>query len=236
MDHAVWFFVIMLGLAVVIVVGIILTWLSSRGKFMFLDNVVHERAKVVQPWHQFRREGNSLFLWRFVFGLICLAVFSILLIRGFFIATLISQEGFHSGVVMAIVRMVLLMMPVGIIIAYISFFLNDFVVPIMYINNTTASQAWGRFLPLFREHWIWFILYGLLVLILRILVIVCVVMVGLFTCCLGFILLAIPYIGTVITLPIPYTFRAFSLEFLEQFGPDYTIFPQPEDRIAKEFI
>jgi hypothetical protein len=236
MDHAVWFFLIMFGLAVVMVIGIILTWLSSRGKFMFLDNVVHERAKVIQPWHQFRREGNSLFLWRLVFGLICLAVFSILLIRGFFIATLISQEGFHSDVVMTIVKMVLFIIPVGIIIAYILLFLNNFVVPIMYINNVTASQAWGRFLLLFREHWIWLILYGLIVLILRILVIVCVIMVGLFTCCLGFILLAIPYIGTVILLPISYTFRAFSLEFLEQFGPDYTIFPRIEYRAENDSI
>jgi hypothetical protein len=171
-----------------------------------------------------------------VFGLICLVVFSILLIRGFFIVTLIDQEGFHSGVVMTIIKMVLLIMPVGIIIAYISFFLNDFVVPIMYINNMTTSQAWDRFLPLFREHWIWFLLYGLIVLMLRLIVIACVVMVGLFTCCLGFILLAIPYIGTVVTLPIPYTFRAFSLEFLEQFGPDYTIFPHPEDRITEDWI
>ena len=59
---------------------------------------------------------------------------------------------------------------------------------------------------------------------------------GLFTCCLGFTLLAIPYIGSVVTLPISYTFRTFSLEFLEQFGPGYTIFPRPEDTAASEPI
>jgi len=36
--------------------------LRSRGKFMFLDNVVHDRAEVSQPWQDFRRLGNSLFL------------------------------------------------------------------------------------------------------------------------------------------------------------------------------
>jgi len=137
---------------------------------------------------------------------------------------------------MAIVSMALLALSVIIIIAYISLFLDDFVVPIMYINNVKASQAWRHFLSLFAKHWFCFILYGLLVLMLRLLVIVCVVMVGLFTCCLGFILLGIPYIGSVVTLPISYTFRAFSLEFLEQFGPDYTIFPRPEDTAASELI
>ncbi len=228
MEHAVWFFLILFGIAFVIAVTILLAWLSSRGKFMFLDNVVHERARVTQPWHQFRAEGNSLFLWRLAFGVICMAVIILFLIRGFFLTTQIYQDGFHAGIVMTIVRMALFVVPVAIIIAYISLFLNDFVVPIMYINNVTASQAWRRFLPLFTEHWLWFILYGLLVLMLHLLVIVCVIMVGLFTCCLGFILLGIPYIKSVVTLPISYTFRAFSLEFLEQFGPDYTIFPLPE--------
>jgi hypothetical protein len=51
------------------------------------------------------------------------------------------------------------------------------------------------------------------------------IMFGLFTCLLGFALLLIPYIGTVITLPIWYTLRAFSLEFLAQFGLEYDLFP-----------
>ena len=236
MEHAVWLFLIIFGVAVGIAVVVLLAWLSSRGKFMFLDNVVHERAEVIQPWHQFKMEGNSLFLWRLAFGVICMAVIILFLIRGFFIASQVYQDGFDAGGMMTIVRMGLLVLFVIIIIAYISLFLNDFVVPIMYINNVTASQAWRLFLPLFRKHWFYFIFYGLLVLVLRFLVGICVLMVGLFTCCLGFILLAIPYIGSVVTLPISYTFRAFSLEFLEQFGPDYTIFPQNEYMARSESI
>jgi hypothetical protein len=37
----------------------------------------------------------------------------------------------------------------------------------------------------------------------------------------------IPYVGTVVTLPIWYTLRAFSLEYLAQFGPEYDLFPEP---------
>jgi MFS family permease len=236
MDHAVWLFLIILGITVVSAIIILSAWLSSRGKFMFLDNVVHERARVTQPWHRFKMEGDSLFLWRLAFGIICLAVIILFLVRAFFIAAQICQEGFYAGLVMTIVRMALLMMPVAIIITYISLFLTDFVVPIMYINNVTASQAWRLFLPLFVKHWFCFILYGLLVLVLRFFVTIIVVIAGLFTCCLGFILLAIPYIGSVVTLPISYTFRAFSLEFLEQLGPDYTIFPRPEYTAVSESI
>jgi len=42
-------------------------------------------------------------------------------------------------------------------------------------------------------------------------------------------LLIIPYIGTVVTLPFWYTFRAFSLEYLAQFGPDYNLLPPAEE-------
>jgi hypothetical protein len=234
MDHAVWFYIIILGIIILTVAGILLAWLSSRGKFMFLDNVVNEHARVTRPWHQFKMEGNSLFLWRLVFGIICFAVVILFLIRGFFLAKQIYQEGFHPSLVMIIVRIALLGAPVAIIIAYIYLFLNDFVVPIMYMNNMRASRAWRLFIPLFVKHWFSFILYGLLVLVLRFFVGIIVALVGLFTCCLGFILLAIPYIGSVVTLPVSYTFRAFSLEFLEQFGPAYSIFPRPEYTDMKE--
>jgi len=43
------------------------------------------------------------------------------------------------------------------------------------------------------------------------------------------LLLITPYIGSVVLLPVSYTFRAFSVEFLEQFGDDFTIFPKQKD-------
>ena len=75
----------------------------------------------------------------------------------------------------------------------------------------------------------YFFLYGLIILALYILLFICIVIAGLFTCCIGFIILSIPYIGTVILLPVSYTFRAMSVEFLEQFGPEFKIFPSLYD-------
>jgi hypothetical protein len=39
------------------------------------------------------------------------------------------------------------------------------------------------------------------------------------TCCLG----ALPYVGTVILLPVFVCLRAFTLVFFRQFGPDYDV-------------
>lgn len=128
--------------------------------------------------------------------------------------------------------MALLFILTAIVIGFISMFLNSFVAPIMYKNNIKATQAWGSFLSLFKLYPFHFILYGLLVFVLGILAVIFIAVAGLLTCCIGLLLVIIPYIGTVVTLPIWYTFRAFSLEFLAQFGPEFELFPPSAESSA----
>jgi hypothetical protein len=113
-----------------------------------------------------------------------------------------------------------------LICAYISLFLNDFVVPLMYKNSSNTWIGWSRFMLIFSRHFIYFVLYGLVKFTLYLIVIFFIVIIGFMTCCIGFLILLIPYISSVILLPVSVTFRAFSLEFLEQFGPEYKIFPE----------
>jgi len=229
MDHPGWFLLIMSGIFFIFALTILLTWLSSRGKFMFLDNVVHDRARVVKPWYEFRSLANSLFIWRFCYGLICFVLFISFFVFCFFIIYNIQQSGPpRLLMIFPIAGLFLVFLFMVIAAAYISLFLTDFVVPIMYKNNMTIIPAWGRFLSLFTRHSPCFLLYGVLVLALYIVVFLCILVAGLLTCCIGFLVLIIPYIGSVILLPVSYTFRAFSLEFLAQFGPELTLFPQSE--------
>jgi hypothetical protein len=226
-DHPGWFLLIVFSLCFLIVLAVVLTWLSSRGKFMFLDNVVHDRAQVVKPWHEFRALGNSLFIWRLCYGLVCFVVFITFFI--FCLFTIYHLDASDPPVLLKILPLAgmgLMFMALLITAGYISLFLTDFVVPLMYKHNLASLGAWDYFLSLLKKHILHFLLYGILVFFLNILVIICVVIIGLFTCCMGFIFLIIPYIGSVLLLPISYSFRAFSLEFLEQFGPDFTLFPQ----------
>jgi hypothetical protein len=98
----------------------------------------------------------------------------------------------------------------------------------MYKDNLTATKAWGRFLSIFNKHPFHFILFGLFIFVLMVGFMIGVIFAGFMTCCIGFILLVIPYIGTVITLPVWYTLRAFSLEYFAQFGTEYNVFPPSE--------
>lgn len=224
--HPGWVALITLGAALALIVYAVLTWLSSRGTFMFLDNVVYDRAEVVAPWKRYKRLGNSLFLWRLGFTLICLVV---LVLWAAFFFTSASHQYAASGdtriPVLFIVEMAVLALFMVVVMGYISLFLKSFVVPIMARHNLTAIPAWERFLSLFDEAPLHFVFYGLFVLALGSTALTLVAVTGMLTCCVGFLALLIPYLGTVITLPIWYLFRAFSLEYLGQFGPDYALFP-----------
>ncbi|MCD4695216.1 MAG: hypothetical protein K8S16_03160 [Bacteroidales bacterium] len=226
-SHPFWFTLIVTGVIFLFVLSIVLTWVSSRGKFMFLYNVVNDKAEVKIPWYEYKREGNSLFLWRFIYGLIC---FIIVIVSFVFIFVMIRNiyydyMGF-SAKIFSILGMVLYFLVLFIVMGYISLYLNSFIIPIMYKYKITTSHAWFKFLPLLSRNLGNFILYGIFVFVLIILVVIAVLIFGFASCCIGFLLLIIPYIGSVVFLPISYTYRAFSVEYLEQFGDDFKIFPE----------
>ncbi len=225
-DNPGWFFLITFGAVCIFAIIVVFNWLSSRGKFMFLDNVVHKRALVSKPWHDFKNLGNSLFLWRFVYGLICfIVIFGFL---GFLWNSTSSRFWDSNGDVpwFHLFQMGFLFILVILTISYIEVMLDSFVIPIMYKQNLSATQAWQIFLDLHWANFAHFILFGLLAFMIMIAIIVMVVLFGLLTCCIGFLLLAIPYINSVVLLPITYSLRAFSLEFLAQFGEEWDTFPQ----------
>jgi hypothetical protein len=47
------------------------------------------------------------------------------------------------------------------------------------------------------------------------------------TCCIAGCVMAIPYVGTVLLLPLTTFKRAYSLYYFAQYGPAYNVFPPP---------
>jgi hypothetical protein len=228
MDHPGWTVVILFAIAVVVVVIVVLTWASSRGVFMFLDSVARDRVEIAKPWREYQREGNSLFVWRLVFGLVCFVVFGGLVAIFFAQGAVLYDAGYRRAVpIIFIVGLGLLTLLIVLVIGYINLFLKEFVAALMYKNRISAGRAWKLFLGLFGKYPFHFLGFGILIFLLMLVFVFVVIVAGLVTCCIGWLLLVIPYIGTVVTLPVWYTFRAFSLEFLAQFGPEYNVFPLP---------
>jgi len=226
--HPIWLLAILAAIFLFIAMVLVLTWLSSRGTFMFLDNVVCNRALVVAPWYQFRILGNSLFLWRLGFVLACALLVLSFLVLTFLTILPLLRGRFVPYDLLNFVGVVCLWLLVMLIAGYVSLFTTSFVVPLMYKYRLKVLAAWQRFLPLLTRHLAYFLLYGLFLLLLALGVGIAIVLAGCLTCCVGFVLLVLPYIGSIILLPITFTYRAFSLEFLAQWGPENSLFPDAE--------
>jgi len=235
-NHPIASIMIIFAVVFVFVFIIVLTWLSSRGKFMFLYNVVNDKAEVVIPWRDYARQGNSLFVWRVIFGLIAFVFIGTSVYYAYlFFRDLYIHDVHFTMQLSAIAGYFFWFLFLFIVIGYISLFLTDFVVPIMYKHSMTTSQAWYKFMQILWPH-IWqFILYGLFILVLAILVGIAIVTFGFLSCCIGFLLLIIPYIGSVILLPVSYTYRALSIEFLAQFGEEFNLLPEASEIQEMEF-
>jgi hypothetical protein len=224
-SHPFLIFGILIGVLVFISIILVLTWLSSRGTFMFLDNVVHNRALIVKPWRENKILGNSLFFWRIGFGVVVG-----LLMLPFLILILILLRQFPHGHyapfnILGIIVIGLLWFLASVIVGYISMFTHSFVVPIMYKHDLKILQAWQKFLSILKSHFLYFILFGLFYLLLFIVIAIAAFITGCLTCCIFFLILLLPYISSVFLLPVSFTLRAFSLEFLAQWGKDYSVFP-----------
>ncbi len=231
-DHTWALLIIGMILVLAFLFWLLILWLSSRGRFMYLDNLVHRRTEVKAPWTEFAAQGDSLFLWQVVYSLVVMVVMASLAIGSllvFFPVALAIEAPLAATVPLAILAGTLGFILI-VALVYIEFFLTQFVVPIMYKHRLSATEAWRRFLPVFREHPGHFALFGLFYFAIMMVGWILYVAGGFLTCCIGLILLAIPYIGAVLTLPLLTLGRYFSLEFLGQFGDDYLLLdPLPQD-------
>lgn len=226
--HPLWGTLVIVLVALVLITTLAFMWLSSRGKFIFLDNVVHERTGIVEPWGRFSRHGNALFGFWLGFFLACGALFLAITVPLLpaILGAVASGGALQVLSAIAVGWWVALMVPLGIVAAYTHLFLFQFVVPIMYREGQGVLAAWRRFLPLLRANVLEFLLFGLFYLVALIVVGVSIAVVGIATCCVGLLVLAIPYVGSVLLLPVEVPLRGLGPDFLAQFGPEWSVFDQ----------
>jgi hypothetical protein len=212
-----------------VVLWLVMLWLSSRGKFMFLHCVALDKAVVAEPWSKFVNEANSLFRFRIVLGLIGMVLVLPLVV---FMALAILRMVMHGEAdvagVMTAVGLGLALLLVALLFAVIRKFLEDIVVPIQYLCGGSCLEAWGRFYTLLAENPGSFALYLLFQIVLGMVIGILVLAVVVVTCCCAGCLLILPFIGTVLLLPVLVFKRSYSLYYLAQFGYDvFSIPPAP---------
>ncbi len=207
---------------------VVFTWLSSRGRFMFLHCVALDKAEVEVPWHKFVREGNSLFRFRIVLGLIAMVpMLPLTVLIGMAVFRMVDRGSPSVEGVLEVIGLGLVMGGFGILFAVIAKFTKDFVAPIMFLRGRTAREAWVELLGLLSANAGSFVLYLLFQVVLALAIGAMFLIVVVVTCCIAGCLLALPYLGTVLALPILTFSRCYSLYYLAQFGPQYDVFPPP---------
>jgi hypothetical protein len=218
----------LLGLAIVIGVWALLMWLSSRGKLMFIDHIVRNQAAISEPWTRLGDLANRLFVFRLVLTLVLVAV--PLLLAGLCLLIAwpdIASERVGSAGITAIVLGGVLGLVWLVAVPIVVFLVEDFVIPTMYLFNERPGAAWRRVISEVIAGRIGTIVrYTLLKIVFGMAAGAIALMGTILTCCLA----ALPYLGTVILLPVFIFMQVYNLHFLDQFGRRWKMFantPQP---------
>ncbi len=215
------------GAVLALALALVFLWLSSRFKFIFLDNVVTGRVKISEPWRRLGALGDSLFLWRIGFAVaaIVAALLLVLLTAGLGVLGAAGMPGFIHRGLLFVVGLAALVIAAVLLLVFVAVVVENFIIPIMYRFNLGVLDAWRAFLPWFRSYAGAFIVYALFVVALAVMVGLGILVVGLMTCCIGWIIVALPYVGTVVLLPMWVTYRLLGPEFLHQLSPELALLP-----------
>jgi hypothetical protein len=219
--HPILFFGVCLLIFLVLALIVVLAWLRARGGFIFIDCIVKNRGAIAEPWHEFQKEGNSYFLFSLVvafFFLVFAALVSLplvlLAINGRYYSYL------HHDHLNVFALLVIAGWAFVVVLAIIAWALiASFMLAVMYRRRCRAYEAFRAAASLVCGYPVEIILYCLFLIVLAI----ATTLIGCFMVCATCCVAAVPYIGTVILLPVFVFFRSFSLLFLRQFGPDYDV-------------
>ena len=197
----------------ILVLIVVVAWLRARGRFIFVDCIVRNRAAIVDPWKEFRTEGNSFFLFSLLVAVVvvpAIVIAGLVCIVPFIPGHGQAQPGVAFWVGLALSAFV------ALCLICVWALVSQLMVPIMYRQRCRARVAFARAVDLVSSHPGPILLYVLFLLVLVVAVVLISCVVTCATCCIA----AIPYVGSVILLPISVTLVAFSLLFLRQFGSD----------------
>lgn len=212
--------IIVAALLVGLVIGLVILWVGCRGQFMLLDNVLHNRDDVVRPWKEFRKHGNSLFMpFLTLSGGNLLLLFGVIVAVAVFAANPGLAQSLEIWVWVVLGLVFLLCVGVVIFLAILLMLVREVGSIWMYRNGGTAWDAMRRIAVLSMEKPLDVFLYVVARLVLGFIFWMIIVMIGIATCCIGYL----PYINTVLTLPVSVFRVVYNVELVAQFGPEFDV-------------
>lgn len=209
---------------------LVLIWLGARGQFVLLDNVVHNRFQIVAPWKAFRGPANRLFgFYVLVSALMLVLIVLEIAAVGAMAWNLTHTPGPAEGVSIVPTLVVGGISALSWIPILAFFFLYlEMGIPIIYHQRGGPLAAAMKIGQLIRQRPGDILVYLLLRFVMGFVLLMAFYFIGFFTCCIGFIIMGLPYVGSVLTLPVALFRIGFTLDCLAQFGPEYNVWSQVE--------
>ncbi|MGA2092957.1 MAG: hypothetical protein ABSH16_06070 [Sedimentisphaerales bacterium] len=222
---------------IIIIIGLVLCWLRSRGQFMFVHCVAGNAAEVTIPWKKFSRHGNSLFVFKIVFSIISMMIILIPIVLVVITFITLQAAGLTVAGVAGVMSAGFVVFLVAVALLLVVKFTNDFVVPIMFLQTSSVVAGWRTFLKLLgvnKARIVLYILFQIVISMVISFIVLIIYFIGFCACCLSCcisILLIIPlvnlvvlYFVTLVLLPLITFKRAYSLFYFSQFGPQFNVF------------
>ena len=206
---------------------VVMVWLSSRGKLMFLHCIATNKAEVQQPWTHYAGVANSLCWFRLGLGVVGMVVMlPLMALIAIIILKMVMAGEANAPAIMLAVGLFMVFLLLAVVFGIIQKFLEDFVVTILFLRGGTCCSAWREFGGLLMARPGQFALYILFQIVLAMVIGTLVLFAVLLTCCIAGCVMALPYVGTVLLLPVLIFKRSYALYYLAQYGPQYDVFPK----------
>src|SRR6476620_85396 len=152
-------------ICVVLLLIVLFAWLRARGRFMLVDCIVHNRAAIVEPWKEFRAEGNSFFLFSL---LMVLAFIVVIAVAGFGLILPFIPWHNHAEPGVGFWIGLSLFVFVAVCLAFVWALVCQLMVPIMYRQRCRARIAFAQAVDLIRSQPGPVLLYVLFLLLLAV--------------------------------------------------------------------
>lgn len=247
-----------MGLIILLVLGVFglglaISFISNFARPILVENIVHDREEIMEPWSRLSQLGWSVFWWGFVFVLVSsLAIGALVGLPAVGIAAMGS--GGNEGAYLMFIPLFFWALLVIIPCCFVQGYFQEIVIPLMYRQNCSAKEAWALFTPMFNAQkgkWILYMvihffivlagniatqLAGLLVL-LAVGLVLAIPTIAAFAAggkvagivCLvvvGCIFIAACFvIGALFSMPVTVAARSFSMYILQQVAPEYGFLP-----------
>ena len=195
------------------------------GKFIFLEGVARNQAAVVEPWKRVAPIANSYFRFQLLLAALALAGFIGLMFLAYAIALPdIRANQLGPAAITGIAVSVGLLVLGIVVFALVHAVSVDFLIPLMYLRGAPVGVAWREFRTVVVPGNLGaIVLFYVMRIVLGFGMAIAVATLMCVTCFIA----ALPYLGTVLLLPLIVFDRCYSLCFLRQIGNEYEMFEDP---------